>query len=317
MNIKISDRTKSIAIFILAIFSFNSMEAMVKSLPGGFSIWNILFFRYFFGVAFLIPFLFKRFKLPDRASFRLSMIRGLLALSSAGCFFAAVRLIPLAQASVLIFCSPVFSQILSHFILKELMAKYTWFALVLGVSGIATIFISAWVPHVNLVAEFAGMTLALSSALIFSLMLIVSKIQVNNQVNTAKGNDYVPLVIQSLTGLIIISPFSINHLPVIVLPVMIKLIFIGFLGTAGLILLSLSFRRSAMNHVSIYQFTGVIWAGLYGYILFEEVPSVLVLIGMILIFLSMIWMEFAMPLLNKYESRKNATTIQSENVNQP
>lgn len=274
---------------------FCTMEAAVKALPPGMPITTVLFFRYLFGTVVIAPAFMSARKSLDRKLLSFGVLRGILAMASSGCFFSAIRLIPLAEASTLLFFSPIFSLFLSRLILKEHFSRYCWGSVALSASGVLVIFLSLQEPTGS--TSYLGVALSLCSAFIFSLMLVVSKIQASHPVKGELGADMTVVGVQSLTGLLItallFSGAGDEALPNMA-PLM-KLLVAGAAGTAGLILLAMSFRKGEMSNVSLYQFSGLLWATAYGYFLFGENPSLPLFIGMGLITSAIVFKDFAIP----------------------
>lgn len=218
----------------------------------------------------------------------------MLALLSAGCYLSAVRLIPLAQASTLIFSSPLFSIMLSHYLLQERLNKSSFIALALGTLGVACLFYSAYTPSADLGTGLVGMSLAICSAVIFSLMLIVSKRQA---MSTNSNREILGLMVQSLAAMTVIIVLGLNLPSSMDGMTCAKLFGVGALGSVGLLLVTSSFKERKLGHVSMYQFTGVAWATIYGYFLFGEIPTTFQLLGLLMILFALLSLELTRPVL--------------------
>jgi drug/metabolite transporter (DMT)-like permease len=57
----------------------------------------------------------------------------------------------------------------------------------------------------------------------------------------------------------------------------------GFVASAGMILLSQAYRLAPANSVATFEYTGIIWSPLWGFLFFAEVPRSTTVIGAALI----------------------------------
>ena len=67
------------------------------------------------------------------------LMRGIYAVSAVGLFYLALTDIPLADATALIFITPIVVTILSPFMLKEHVGVRRWVAVILGFGGVPLI----------------------------------------------------------------------------------------------------------------------------------------------------------------------------------
>ena len=124
----------------MSVCAFSIMDLIVKwsdSYPLG----QVLFFRGFFGLVFYFFIIprdrLKNFYYTKRAGLHfLRCLFGLIALIS---IFIALRNLPLATVVSISFAAPIFTTILSIFLLKEKVGLYRWLAVVVGFVGIIVI----------------------------------------------------------------------------------------------------------------------------------------------------------------------------------
>ncbi len=124
----------------LSICAFSLMDIIVKW-SVNYPIGQVLFFRGFFGIIFYF-FIIPRDRLNNfyktkRAGLHfLRCISGLIALVA---IFIALRKLPLATVVSISFAAPIFTTILSIFILNEKVGIYRWLAVLIGFLGIIII----------------------------------------------------------------------------------------------------------------------------------------------------------------------------------
>lgn len=129
------------AAFILASeFLLASMGAVIKTLSQDLPNESIVFFRNFFGLAVLLPFLLQRGVSHLKTGvFHLHAIRAAAGLSAMYCFFYAVGHIKLADAMLFKFTVPIFIPVVAFWWLGERFHRLAAAALALGFAGVLLI----------------------------------------------------------------------------------------------------------------------------------------------------------------------------------
>ena len=121
----------------LSVCAFSIMDLIVKW-STDYPIGQVLFFRGFFGIIFYFFIIPKdrlnNFYLTKRAGLHfLRCLSGLIALVA---IFIALRSLPLATVVSISFAAPIFTTILSIFLLKEKVGIFRWLAVLIGFIGI-------------------------------------------------------------------------------------------------------------------------------------------------------------------------------------
>lgn len=114
------------------------MDAIAKYLSADYSVWQLVWARFFFHFLLLAPLLLGRYGLGTLLTLPrqgLQMLRGFLLLISTILFFAALRTIPLADAIALIFVEPLIITALSPWLLGESVGWRRRLAVVVGFFG--------------------------------------------------------------------------------------------------------------------------------------------------------------------------------------
>ncbi len=120
----------------MSICAFSLMDVIVKW-SVNYPIGQVLFFRGFFGIIFYF-FVIPRdrlhnFYITKRAGLHfLRCASGLIALVA---IFIALRKLPLATVVSLSFAAPIFTTILSIFLLSEKVGVFRWLAVIIGFIG--------------------------------------------------------------------------------------------------------------------------------------------------------------------------------------
>lgn len=133
------NRLLGIALRIGAATSFGFMAAMIKlGDQAGISLPELAFYRFAFGLPPLLVWigLTRNFGAWRTARPLAHLGRGALGLSTMVLAFAAITLLPLAEAATIGFVAPLFSVMLSALLLGEKVGRHRWSAVLIGFLGV-------------------------------------------------------------------------------------------------------------------------------------------------------------------------------------
>ena len=245
------------------------MDAVIKELSGTFGGMQLVFFRSSFG---LIPVVFMvmmagGFSILVTRRPLLQAVRSILATVTTFLFFTSLRYLPLGEAVALAFAAPIFLTVLAGPVLGEKVGPRRWIAVLVGFVGVLTILR----PGSETFSPYA--LLPLSAAVAFSLtMLLGRKLALTD--NSTSIVFYTSLGGVLASGVMIPmdwTPPTIDHLPWLVL--------IGLLGGFGQILIIQAFRHAEASMLAPFEYSSIIWAILFGYLFWSEVPDDLTFVG--------------------------------------
>ena len=259
----------------MSICAFTLMDIIVKW-SVDYPIGQVLFFRGFFGIIFYF-FVIPRERLHNFYQTKrpglhlLRCISGLIALVA---IFIALRELPLATVVSISFAAPIFTTIFSIFLLSERVGIFRWLAVIIGFLGIIII-TEPGISQLNIYYIFP---------IIFCLGLSYVAITIR-QLSTTEPvwliSFYFSLSITLLSFLTIpqgwIMP-SFNH--------MILLSLIGIFGGVANLWLSQSYKYSEVSLVTPLKYLALVFAIIFGYFIWDEIPSFKTLIGALLVILS-------------------------------
>jgi len=261
----------------MSVCAFSIMDLIVKwsdSYPLG----QVLFFRGFFGV--LLYFLImprdriKNFYYTKRPGLHfLRCFFGLIALLS---IFTALRNLPLATVVSITFAAPIFTTILSIFLLSEKVGFFRWLAVIVGFIGIIII----------TEPGFTSLNIYFVYPVIFCLGMSYVAITIR-QLSTSE-----PVWLISLYFSIAITLASFFTIPYgWIMPDikdLVLLMSIGIFGGAANLWLSQSYKFSEVSLVTPLKYLALVFAIIFGYFIWNEVPSVKTLTGAFLVITSSI-----------------------------
>ena len=259
----------------ISVCSFSLMDVIVKW-SDDYPVGQVLFFRGFCGIIpilFLIPKerFFDFYKTERPALHIKRCLAGLIAIVS---IFVALRNLPLATVVSISFASPIFTTIFSIFLLKEKVGFYRWLAVFVGFIGI--IIISE--------PGFSSLNIYYIYPIIFCLGLSYVAIAIRKLSSTE------PVWLISFFfsfSILIFSFFSLYQQWII--PSFIDLILlssIGILGGIANLWLSQSYKYSEVSLVSPLKYLALVFAIIFGYLVWDEIPTIKTLMGAVLVILS-------------------------------
>lgn len=187
--------------------------------------------------------------------------RALLGTVGMGFTFGAPVLLPLAEAVTLGFTTPIFAVIFSAILLKEQVGPYRWTAVLLGFAGVLVI--ARPDGHLPLFGSLVGLGAGLMVALI--------SIQVRDLTRTDEPLSIVFwFAVLSTPVLALFLPFYASAHTA---EQWLLLGAVGVLGCAGQLLLTASLRFGQVASVIVMDYSALIWATLYGWTIWGELPA--------------------------------------------
>ena len=259
----------------LSVCTFSVMDLLVKW-SGDYPTGQVLFFRGFFGILptyFLIPKdklrTFYKTKRPKEHLFR--CIIGLVALVA---IVIALRELPLAVVVSLSYAAPLFITILSILLLSEKVGIFRWAAVLIGFIGVIVISEPG----------FKEMNLLYFLPIIFCIGMAFVTIAIRKLSTTE------PIWLISIFFTITISIAGLTTIPMgWVMPNFqdfILLALIGVTGGAANLLLTQSYKLSEVSLVAPLKYLSLVFAVIFGYIIWNEIPTLKTLVGASLVILS-------------------------------
>jgi len=259
----------------LCVCAFSIMDLIVKW-SEHYPLGEVLFFRGFFGLLFYF-FIIPKERLKDfyytkRAGLHfLRCMFGLIALLA---IFTALRNLPLATVVSISFAAPIFATIFSIFFLSEKVGFFRWLAVLVGFIGIIII----------TEPGFSSLNIYYAYPIIFCLGLSYVAITIR-QLSTTE-----PVWLISLNFSAAITLASIFTIPFgWIMPNIKDLILLSLIGVFGGVAnlwLSQSYKFSEVSLVTPLKYLALVFAIIFGFFIWSEVPAFKTLIGALLVIIS-------------------------------
>ena len=259
----------------MSVCAFSVMDAIVKW-SDTYPVGQVLFFRGFCGmipIFFLIPreryFDFYKTSRPFLHFKR--CLAGLIAIVA---IFIALRKLPLATVVSISFAAPIFTTIFSIFLLKEKVGFYRWLAVFVGFIGI-------------IVISEPGYT-SLNINYLYPIIFCLGLSYVAIAIRQLSSTEPVWLIgLYFSFSIMIISFFTISQgwlMPN--LKDLFLLSMVGILGGLANLWLTQSYKLSEVTLVTPLKYLALVFGIFFGYLIWDEVPSIKTLTGASLVIIS-------------------------------
>lgn len=257
-----------VLLMIAGMAVLNAMDAISKVLTVDHSGIQVAWARYFFHLLPLVvlagPVRLKR--MLRTVNPWAQVVRSASLGISAALIIIAFGLMPLADAVAISFIAPLMIVALSARFLGEQVGPHRWVAVVVGFGGMLVL---VW-PRGG-VFEF-GALIAVVSAVFWAIgMLLTRQVRDDDPWSTLF---YTALIGTALLSLA--APFFWTAPSPRVWALMLAM---GLLGGTAHTLIILAFRRASASLLAPYNYTLLVWATLYGWLIFGDLPGLRASIG--------------------------------------
>ncbi|QPQ54740.1 DMT family transporter [Allosphingosinicella flava] len=257
----------------LGIACFSAMDAVMKDLSLSIGTYNALLWRTLAGAVIGgIVFFGRRMPWPGPIAMRLHLRRGVVGALTAIFFFWGLARVPLAQAIALAFIAPLIALYLASVLLGEKITRSAILASAFGFAGV--IVILAGQARADLGEEAVlGAVSILIAACFYAYNIILMRQQAQ-----AAGPVEIAFFISTIMTFcfLLAAPFLAVPPPVAELPAIGGAAVLAFVS---LLLLAWAYARTQAQYLAPVEYTGFVWAALFGYLFFGEKVAPLTLAG--------------------------------------
>ena len=275
---KQSNNFKAITAMLLAVFCVTIMSVQAKLIGIEYNAVQITFARAIVVLILLMPFIYKLGGLNFLKTKKpfLHFFRGLAGLIGNVMFFLAFQRLPVADVTVISQAVPIFSCILAIIFLGETIGWRRWTAITIGFLGV----IIAINPSVNIAV---ASLYALGGTLMWSTTIIFLRLLGSTE-HPVKTVFYFMLVSVLITS--IFQPFLWKEPS---FEVILLIIGIGIAAFLTQLLVTYALQKAPASIVSPFNYTGIVWAIIFDYIIWNAHPMFATIFGGIIITISGIY----------------------------
>lgn len=273
---------KAIALMMLGVAVFSVMDVMVKWEGAIYPVLQVMFFRSLFAFLPLGFFIFRdglshAVKVKSPIS---HVLRSGMGLAAMGFIFLAYTKMSLAGVIAITFSAPIFVTMLSVPLLGEKVGPRRWSAILVGFAGVLIIV----QPGPNLLDSAAP--IALAGTLCFSIASIyVRKLAKIDSATSIVF--YYTLTSTVVTGALLpffwVTP-SLGDLAILVA--------IGIVGGVAQLVKTQAFRFADVAVIIPFDYSALIWATLFGYLIWDELPAETTVLGAVIVVASGLYILF-------------------------
>lgn len=269
----------------LAFMMFSIMNMLAKILSENYNVIEISFYRNFIAT---LPFLFMIFVMKKKEIMKINsrpkavITRAVIGTLSLVITFAAFAVMPMADTTAFLFTASLIIPILGFFCLGEKVGIYRWSAVLVGFIGVL-IMLS---PSGNINA--LGVILALSAALLHAILQIILR-----YLGKTEKPETIAFYFVAIGTIITVIPLPwVAHIPTWQeVPLLLG---VGLTGFAAQYLISVAFGNAPVAVVTVFNYSAIIWATIFGWLIWTDWPAQTIWIGGTIVITSnifIIWRE--------------------------
>jgi len=290
-----NNNVKGILALCLGSLVFSLQDSAIKSISGAEAVTLAIVFRTLVSIPVLLAMIWwggGLQQLRDR-QWKLLLIRGAILLVAYTTYFMAFPALPLAEAIALYFMVPLLVTLMAGPMLGEHVGWKSWGAVAVGLIGVFVIL----QPGSALFNPAA--LLSLVSAATYGFSMILAR-KYGSETSASVMSFYQNAVylvgasaIAGLVALLGLKPpghpsldFLFRAWAVPSLHDALLMGACGIIAAFGSTLLAQAYKIGEANVVTPFEYTGMIWAGTFGFLFFGEIPRSTTFIGMGLIALA-------------------------------
>ena len=258
-----------IGLMVVAIFLFSANDVLGKWLAASYAAPQILLFRSAAAILVLTPVI-------GRIGFRalvevqrpwLQLVRAVLATGEVALFYWSVVYLPLADAMTYYLAGPIYVTVMAAAFLRENVGWRRWTAVLVGFFGV----LIALGPSM---ASFGWPVLiAFTGSVVYAVFLVITR--------ALRGT---PDTVMAAWQIGLNLVFGIVFAPLVWVPLGawfdgLLLAVLGVVALTAIVFVNRSLALAPASVVVPYQYTLIVWAVIFGYFVFGDVPSVQMLAG--------------------------------------
>jgi len=276
----------AVAIRLASAALFSSMTALIKlAEAGGAHLAEVLFFRQTFALPLVALWIAMG---PGLGSIRTRRFgahvsRTVIGLLSMCFMFSTILLLPLAESTTMQFTLPIFATILGALILREPTGWHRWAAVIAGFIGVLIV-TQPGTGHIASLGIVTGLLAGLLSASVSILLRQISRTESAATIVFWFSTLSIPPL--GIAFALFWQPHSLST--------WLLLVAVGLTGGAAQLCMTAALRAGPVSLVVPMDYTGLIWAALYGWLLFGALPDAATWLGAPVIIASglyIVWRE--------------------------
>lgn len=293
------DSASPIIPFLIAcagIATFSAMDVLMKGLSIDIGAYNAVLWRTGAGTILCgALYAASRPRWPDRATLRIHAVRSLFVSAMAVTFFWALARLPIAEAIALAFVAPLMTLYMAALFLGEKIGPRSVAASLLGLAGVIVV-VAGKLGRGDYAPEALwAVGAVLLSATLYAYNLILARRQAKMAEPLEIAffqNGFVALILSVGAPWLAAVPGGEQALPIVGAML---------LAVTSLLLLSWAYARAEAQILATTEYTGFLWAMLFGWMFFAEAVTWPTIVGALLIVAACLIVARKVPQLDPIE----------------
>ncbi len=293
------DSASPVIPFLIAcagIATFSAMDVLMKGLSIDIGAYNAVLWRTGAGTILSGAIYFaSRPAMPNRATLRIHAVRSLFVAGMVVSFFWALARLPMAEAIAIAFIAPLATLYMAAIFLGEKIGARSIIASLLGIAGVIVI-VAGKLGRGDYAPEALwAVGAVVASALLYAYNLILARRQAKMAEPMEIAffqNGFVALILAAGAPWFLAVPGSEQAIP---------LVGAAFLAVTSLLLLSWAYARAEAQILATTEYTGFLWAMLFGWMFFDEAVTWPTIAGAVLIVVGCLIVARKTPQLDPIE----------------
>ena len=269
-----SQRSQAILLLVAAVSCFGAVDGFSKLLVDSQSFGQIMLARYAPALVVLLAATGPRSWMGMFATQRpgLQVIRGLTPVCVGGLMVFAVRYLPLAEATVILFAGPFIVVALSQRMLGEQVDPSSWIAVAVGF--LAVLIVAR--PGIDALSKYTIFPAA--AAVFYAALQLLSR-----RLGSMGELPRTTVAWTLLVGTIVSLPLAVMDWRSPDLRHWVILFGLGVSFGSGQHFLTKAFSLAPANVLTPFSYFQIVSAAIFGWLVFHNVPDVWTMLGMVLI----------------------------------
>jgi drug/metabolite transporter (DMT)-like permease len=253
---------------LAATSMFVGLDTVAKYLAQTYPVPQVLWARYIFHMVFIVLFLGRRLPLTLRTTrLGLQLLRSVFLLTATGFFFTAISVVPLADATAIMFVAPILVTALSMPLLREYVGPRRWASVFIGFLG-ALIIIRPGTEAMDPAALFA-----LGAAGAYGFYQIATRRLSGS--DTAYTTLFYSGSVGALATSLVVPFFWVPPSPAD----WVIMASLGLFGGLGHFALIKALEAAPVATVTPFNYASLLWATLLGFMVFGDLPDIWTALG--------------------------------------
>jgi S-adenosylmethionine uptake transporter len=265
------------AAVLAAIALLSLMDALMKGASLAIGAYSTLVVRSVFGLALAAPlWLSAGTGWPAAATVRLHVLRGVVVTGMSFTFFWGLTRLPLAEAIAISFIAPLAALYLAAIMLGEKIGKGAVVASLMGLVGVVVIAAERMDGNASPASGW-GIASVLVSSMLYAVNLVLQRKQAL-VAKPAEVSAFHQAVV--LLCLALFAPWFLNRPG---LDATLLSAGAALLSVVGMLVFTWAYARAETQALAPLEYSGFLWAGLFGWLFFREPITLPTLAGAALI----------------------------------